>query len=869
VRLADGTYGTVPAESMSHALAGGAEVVSPDAASAAAFEGRYGGAAGAVGAGVSGFAGQATLGLSDQAIRLLSPETSDLEQRVQQAHPWATMAGQGLGAAALTAATGLGGALEGGGSIAARAGISALRGAVEGAQFGVAQSISDDAFSDHHLTAQQVLANIGSNALWGGGLGGAFGAAHGALGDLRSALATGAEDTAEAAEHEAPGAIDKVLERRAPGNDNAMAAVAGRTLDAAPADGLGAKLRDWYARIASAASGASRESLDAFVGENGAANRAALLEAGTARDSASRAIREHVDAILSASRDIQEEGQRGLKRGYIRAAIEGVDADAAAKSARDAVDYVRSSLDDMLSNPDDFGGTAPLARARKLAERASSALDAATERGDAAEMFGVVDDLKKAVGKYTKGASRLSPGAATDELIALQNKARAARLQEVYENVRRGLEDEDTWGKAATDQRAINAAWTTQIDASNRFHNALTTEVGRDPANPWNTVRGVDPAKADAYVRGLLDPSKDLTHKAVTDYVASTRQLADVMSEAYDLPAAKVAQVERLRAAADGFQKTLDDTSKSLALVNQFEEIRERTSGHGNGFGAIAGLMSHGIAGGLAGMALGNLKSIFTRPADAILQLAQVERMVRQSDSRIATAIRGFARGSARAASGSELEAYGRRAAQVRALVAEPNRLAERVGSNTGTLRARAPKLADAMMGSSLAGLALLRDKLPADPWVDPLDPKAPAPRPSATQRAKWLRYYDAVRDPIGVVEDLRGGRLSPEGVEVLKNVYPALYERTRTLAAQEMANGRMRDMTRQRRIGLGLMLDLPLPELSPAYIAARQAAYGPPPQPDAPPDAVGRRTAKIDLGAAAKPSLAADRVEHGIGDSN
>jgi hypothetical protein len=485
-------------------------------------------------------------------------------------------------------------------------------------------------------------------------------------------------------------------------------------------------------------------------------------------------------------------------------------------------------------------------------------------------MFGVIDDLKKAIGKYTKGASRLSPMAATDELVSLQNRARAAKLQELYESLRQGLEDEGTWKKAAQDQKAINAAWTTQIDASDRFHRALTTEIGRDPQNPWSTVRGVDPAKADAYVRNLMNPAQDLTHKAVTDYVSSTRRLADVMAEAYDLPADKRAAVARLGQAADRFQDTIDKTSKTLSLVNQFEELRARTQGHATHFAAAAGMAAHGIEGGLAGLAIGKIAHLFTRPADTVMQLAQVERMARESDGRIARAIRALSSGRFAAPARTSTEAFARKSAQVSALAADAPRLLKRVAANTAPLRGSAPRLADALTGVSLAGLALLRDKMPVRAPADPLDPKRRAPPPSYAEQARWLRYYDAVTDPLGVVDDLRSGRMSIEGVEVLKTVYPALFARTRDAVAGAMADGKLGKLTSQQRVGLGVLLDLPLPELAPSSIAFRQSLYATP-QIESPSDAgaspKGRRAGKVDLTKNVIASSRVDRVEMG-GDS-
>lgn len=253
------------------------------------------------------------------------------------------------------------------------------------------------------------------------------------------------------------------------------------------------------------------------------------------------------------------------------------------------------------------------------------------------------------------------------------------------------------------------------------------------------------------------------------------------------------------------------------------------------------------------------------------MKLARVEQMMRESDSRIIRGLRGFARGNGGKVTRTPVEAFGRKAAQVQTLTNNPQLLQERIASNIGPLHATAPKLATSLTQTSLAGLGLLRDKMPATLPPDPLDPMRKPPPASATQRTAWLRYYDAVNDPHSVIDDLRAGRVNLEGVEVLKNVYPPLYDRARSLTMQEMASGKMKDLTSQQRVVLGISLDLPLPELAPAYVAARQATYA---QADQAAQAQAQAQEKTGGGGKAKsvhlmksatpPQTAADRVESG-----
>jgi hypothetical protein len=74
-----------------------------------------------------------------------------------------------------------------------------------------------------------------------------------------------------------------------------------------------------------------------------------------------------------------------------------------------------------------------------------------------------------------------------------------------------------------------------------------------------------------------------------------------------------------------------------------------------------------------------------------------------------------------------------------------------------------------------------LESKLPP-PRTDDLGLPQP---PTQPQLAKWSRYYAAVNDPLSVFKDMGEGYVSPEGLEALKTVYPALYA-----AMQEQVRG-------------------------------------------------------------------------------
>lgn len=861
----NGDYIHAPAEKAASILAQGANFASRDAAQAAENEEKYGGAGGAAIAAVGGAASGLSLGITDQLL----PDSwrKGLEAREKQ-NPLTTMLATGAGAAGLAALTGGASLAEEAGAgataflgdsvlakVAQRAVAGGLRDAVAGAQYGLGQAISDDAFSDHKLTAEHVLSSIGGNALWGG----AIGAGLGGLGaGLHGLLAGGAE-------HDAP-ALASALARSPSDEDVAKIASTITKVDE-PAEGLGGKLRQWYVKLASAASGTDPDKLATFLGPEGETNRAALLDAEATRDQAMRDIREHGNDIIKASKDVEEIWQRGMKRSFIASSLEGVDADAAAQRARSVADHAITTLNKMIDEGDTYGETGAVKNTLTVAHQISHKLDAAIKDGDVAEMYGLTDDLKKAIGKPTAKAANLIPGAMGDELRAMQTSARQVAWKDLHAAIQVGLEDSSVWGKMGEAQANVNKAYTNLIDARKRFNSSLVTDIGRDPSDLWNKAYGIDPAKVGGYVRGLMDPAKDLTHQAVQDYLSNSKLLAQTFADHFELPAGKIANVKKIAASTQAFQDTLDRASKSLSLVNQFEHVRSVASGNGAMLGAGLGMMAHGLGGGIAGMALGKIAGVFRRPADTIMQLATVEKMARESEGRIGSALRAFGLGKQTATKAPSLATFARKADQVRRMVADPEGLATRIGQNTAGIRSRAPKLADAMTDTTLAGLAMLRDKMPPSLPGDPLNPSYKPPPPPPGQQEQWLRYYEAVKDPDSVVESLRDGRISTEGVEVLQNVYPAKYAQVQQITYQQMVDGKLKNLGHQQRIGLGLLLQLPTdPTLDPGYIAARQAAFQVPSTPDNPAgpqesDQRPRKSVNLTKGA---PSLTSERLEAG-----
>lgn len=403
---------------------------------------------------------------------------------------------------------------------------------------------------------------------------------------------------------------------------------------------------------------------------------------------------------------------------------------------------------------------------------------------DNGKLFVELDNLKRALQRISKNGTRSVRNIA-DPLDMMNAQRTLDWFKGAANEVRNGLEDEALWGKAAADQRAINAAWTKQLEASERFHKSLTTETVRDPNDPYRRLRGADPARVESYVRNLTNPNNDLTHAAVKDYVASTRELSDAISKSYDLPADKLAEVARVKAAAEGFEKTLGKATDALVTANQYRSLTEGTT---DSLSALLGTVG-GIVGGLPGGVLGAAAGAVANPGRVVAQLASVERLAMKVDTRVASNIRRFFAGGSKAPAALPEAATPKgfdealtrlgRAVDVDGNITPAGR--ESIGAAVGDLGEGAPKLATAVAMKAMEIASFLAGKLPPamrNPYE--MFPGDEPPLVSESERETFARYMHAVEDPMSVVDHLARGDVTPEEAEVLEVCYPRLYQQVR-----------------------------------------------------------------------------------------
>lgn len=856
VKVAGLDAGTVDAKDAAAAFHDGARAANEGEFRKAQQAARYGGVGGAIEAGAVGAArgaagafgvplDQVAVGAAElgdqigltharqeidpyQGARSVST-ADDMRARLaglQEQHGVASTLGE-LGGMAATLATGggvmgrVGAAAEELGGVGGKFLGSVARNAAEGAYMGGIGGANEAALGpDHEAIASKVMAGMGHGAIVGGALGGALHLGTEALAGARDKLGRWASTVR-------PQDIEKVAEGQ---------------FGHAP-KGLGEKIQETYARMSSAASGKDEGLIRKFTElspEGAEARRIAVFDAPKIQEEAERAVRKHIDELMSSGDLVAAEARGGLKADYVKKAV-------ARGNEAEVQGFASSKIGSILEGAQaqlDAEMAPTMLKSVETTSKLAYAAQEAIAGGDNAAAFVALDNMKRGVQRLTSTGYR-SLRAIADPVDQLNAKRTVAWLDGVAADLRSSLEDQKLWGKAAIDQREINAAWTKQIDASKRFHRSLTTEVGRDPANPYIELRGADPAKVSSYVKNLTNPNNDLTHKAVRDYVESTGELADAIGRSYDLPADKLAEVGRVKDAASSFKGAIDKAENSLVTANQYQQLMggPEAGTVAGALGTVGGIVG-GLPGGILGTVAGGAMNTAKQPARVIAQMAALERITSSVDNDIARGVKSFLSGGKEAATkalepaasvemlagkGGPRKVFESKVKEIQQLAGNKEELLARTQSFTSQFSEAAPNVATALTAATIKGVDYLAKHAPpgfqqrpeALEWGIKEEPLY-----TDAEMREWSRRAAVVNDPREVLRSMKKKMLTPEEVDALKEVHQPIFQQMQR-EFKRQAIEKPQKFNYSQSLQIELTFGTPLTRtLDPDFMKAVQASF-------------------------------------------
>ncbi len=822
-----GEVGHVPDEQLQQALASGYSLATPEQVQQAQLKAEYGGALHQVGAAASGLARGATIGLSDVAIAKLGG--AETLKAYDELHPELRMGGELVGAVApafigdeaglgsvgkalrgLTSpARGVMALGEGAEAAMAARGLGrafqlGAAGAAEGAAYGFGDTLARGAV-DNDLSGEKLAVSMLTNAL----LGGAAGYGLGAIGSR----------------------IGRALNR--PG-EAALQRVGDAAFDGG-AKGLGRSLAEGMADLSAMVSGTDREAARALLGS--AEARRIATTADEALPEFVDAAAKHIDAIeMNWDTISQKWRQSALKRDEIARVIgKGGEGEAAGAFLSQVTD-MRSKVDLMLADGDKYAGQRGLKDFRRVLDDFEGKVQTAAQQGGAdvkTEMYSALDQMKRELGKHTDSAAA---GVRTKGTYRYKNTFET--LDGMYHGLRDSLENEAVWGGAATLQREINRPLTGMMGVRNAYSQNFLSQYGRSKANPWMPAYVADRDKIARYVGNLLNPNKDLAHRALQETLQYKQDAAAAMLRGMDLQGAERAAVEGIHSEAKALSGKLEAATETILRRNQLRALEPGENA------VLGGLLAGSVVSGhpLIGLAMAPL----VNPARTVRQLAAIERMAGSVDVKLGGKIRalfreaaptGFGRAAAQIpvrgeAFADRRDEFRAKSARVREVANRSDGLRAELGNRLRLIETGAPRAHETAIATALRAAEYLRREMPGT--AIPMSPFAPPPTVSKADASSWLRKLRAVEDPTTLIDDLEGGKLSRETVNAVGEVYPSLLADMQRQVTDQMhaldVEGKRPPY--QRRLQLGIMLGMQTdPTLQPSLIAAMRDIYAAQPE--------------------------------------
>lgn len=805
---------------------------------------RLDGAEGVLGPLAAGAARGLTFGLSDAALVGLGGEGA--RQRLldyQGYNPIESTGGELMGAAAgALMGEGLLGSVAGGASrlgAAAESGVSRLlgagagavaRGGVEGALYGAGGAISESALQNHDLTGEALIASAAHGALGGAAISGVLHGAGSLLSRLRAPSADAYDSLAA-----------RTFGEAAPGTGKSLAEAHG-PYRSPGVRGLADDAADTYIGNLPGVTPEKRAELaDVFANrEKSFASRAEVTEKAT------REFAKDFDEVLAAGRKTDMSTFGDAKKVHTGKLVDAGRIEEQAALVRQYLDEANPIVQALGEDVNSAVTKSDLKQWNGWIKEASAAI----EKRDSAALYNTLDDMKRWMGKeaeFGKGPFGLSRS--TKEFTKLYQGG----AEEATGGLMRLLEH-DAWGAQGAAQREINSATERMMAQGNLAKRKFSTQYDSSAGRP---LYRADPSSINGFFGRLTSAANDLDAEAAANMITTRRAYLDAVEKNYSQTAAGAKAISQERAALDRMERTLKTTSEDVSRINQVNAAlsEERARGIGGAVGAVLDIAS--------------------KPYTNLQRIAHLEQTTKGVTDRIATGIKGLVGGTgekaarpgrglgARAkgffsslidgfpsamapakeaatyagAAAAGKAAYAKRADQIGTLSASPDVLADRVGKVVQPFTSAAPQSSAAAVSVAGKGIAYLTSVMPPgrqDQYS--LQPMLQRPRPSDAEVARFNRTMEALDNPLIVLDEAKNGSLSRDHVEAVKAVYPQIYDQIRSQVFEQLV-ARKTVLPYQRRIQLGILLDLPTDKtLSPEFISAVQATYGPVQATEAPP---------------------------------
>ncbi len=199
--------------------------------------------------------------------------------------------------------------------------------------------------------------------------------------------------------------------------------------------------------------------------------------------------------------------------------------------------------------------------------------------------------------------------------------------------------------------------------------------------------------------------------------------------------------------------------------------------------------------------------------ADQATKLEAIQNIVEKKTEQINTLSKSIFSNKIKSATLSGLttlstSAYNKEVDRIRHLANDPTAMMDHLSGNTDALYAAAPNITQSLHSSILAGVNFLNSKIPGPSGHFAL---AQEYVPSNAEKDKFLKYYQAVDDPISSLKMIKQGSLTSETMEALNAVQPHLLSEMQKAVLQNFKPEKAKDLDYSVKISLAKFLGSPL----------------------------------------------------------
>ncbi len=167
------------------------------------------------------------------------------------------------------------------------------------------------------------------------------------------------------------------------------------------------------------------------------------------------------------------------------------------------------------------------------------------------------------------------------------------------------------------------------------------------------------------------------------------------------------------------------------------------------------------------------------------------------------------------------------RAKEIAQLVADPQRMADRIATSLAGIDEAAPTVSGHAAVTATKAVQHLHAKAPKNPRsANTLQPMLDDWKPSDQEVAKFERHVRAAMDPLSVLEDLGAGTLTQEAADTFRELYPQLHLMTFSKLTERLAEAKKK-LPYVDRVNLSILFGAPVDDsMRPEFITRTQAIW-------------------------------------------